>query len=230
MIRAVLTDIGGTTSSKAFTDEVLHGYTHSHLASFVRRHRQDPLVADYLAEARAELGATVDEATLIGQLLAWIDTGGRGPAMEALQLMLWESGYRAGAFTSHVYEDAYRRLHFWHDAGVKLYVFAACSVARQRLFFAHTQWGDLRSLFAQLFDSGIGGRRSPDTYYAIAKAAGLAAREMCFLSAERTELDAAQAVGMRTRRLVRHGNMNPCSAHLQVADFNAIELEACGVG
>jgi enolase-phosphatase E1 len=227
MIRAILTDIEGTTSSIAFVHEILFPYARAHLASFVQDHQHDPRVVEYLAEARQEAGTELDAAGVIAQLIAWIDADRKIPALKALQGMIWETGYRAGAFTSHLYEDAYRCLTKWHDAGIQLYVFSSGSVAAQRLFFAYTEWGDLRPLFSGYFDTRTGPKSSPDSYYAIAKAMGVPTPEICFLSDVRAELDAARTVGLHTRWLVRTGTTNPHASHAQVTDFDTIDLSTC---
>ena len=58
MIRAVLTDIEGTTSSLSFVKDVLFPYARAHLAAFVGEHVQDPRVAPRLDEVRREAGDT----------------------------------------------------------------------------------------------------------------------------------------------------------------------------
>ncbi|MEX2249057.1 MAG: acireductone synthase, partial [Parvibaculum sp.] len=73
-IRAVVTDIEGTTTPIAFVHEVLFPYARERLAGFVAAHGGETEVAAALAEAR-ELGgipdASMDETVAL--LLAWID-------------------------------------------------------------------------------------------------------------------------------------------------------------
>ena len=58
MIRAILTDIEGTTSSLSFVKDVLFPYARVHLAAFVREHAQDPF-----GSARHEAGAAGHQPT-----------------------------------------------------------------------------------------------------------------------------------------------------------------------
>lgn len=56
MIRVVLTDIEGTTSSISFVHDVLFPYASEHLADFVRaQHADNPLVAEQLMRWRPPL-------------------------------------------------------------------------------------------------------------------------------------------------------------------------------
>ena len=48
MIKAVVTDIEGTTSSIRFVHDVLFPYARAHMAEFVRCHAEDPHVVAYL--------------------------------------------------------------------------------------------------------------------------------------------------------------------------------------
>ena len=55
-VRAILTDIEGTTSSIAFVHEVLFPYAAERLPDFVRAHRDDMEVAELIDGAREEAG------------------------------------------------------------------------------------------------------------------------------------------------------------------------------
>ncbi|MDR5106195.1 acireductone synthase, partial [Salmonella enterica subsp. enterica serovar Derby] len=56
MIRAIVTDIEGTTSDIRFVHQVLFPYARERLADFVRRHAAESEVAAPLAALRAEIG------------------------------------------------------------------------------------------------------------------------------------------------------------------------------
>jgi enolase-phosphatase E1 len=224
MIRAVLTDIEGTTSSLSFVKEVLFPYARERIGDFVRARRGDPAVQAQLAEVRRLAGNGLDETSAIAQLERWIDEDQKITPLKALQGMIWEDGYRRGDFTGHVYEDAVRALRQWNNRGLKLYVYSSGSVLAQKLLFAHTAYGDLTSLFAGYFDTTVGGKREADSYRAIAGQIGLAPGEILFLSDIREELDAARAAGMPTQWLVRDGGLNPTASHPQARDFSGIHL------
>lgn len=222
-IAAVLTDIEGTTSSLAFVKEVLFPYARAELPRFLRARHQEPSVQAWLEQLAAETGERTLEAQ-IARLLAWIDEDRKHTVLKALQGMVWRQGYAEGRFRAHLYPDALARLRLWHAAGIPLYVFSSGSVEAQKLFFAHTEAGDLSDLFCGYFDTTIGAKTVPESYLAIARAIGLVPAQVLFLSDRIAELDAAKTAGMQTVRLVREGHVNPVAAHPEVTSFAEIEL------
>jgi enolase-phosphatase E1 len=137
--------------------------------------------------------------------------------------MIWESGFRNGDFTGHLYEDAVRNLQKWHQQGIRLYVFSSGSVQAQRLLFGYSDAGDLTYLFSGFYDTRVGTKREAAAYTAIAADIGLPLEEVLFLSDTEAELDAAHTAGMQTLWLVREKEPDPSAGHRQVRDFDAIE-------
>jgi enolase-phosphatase E1 len=226
MIRAVLTDIEGTTSSIRFVHQVLFPYARAHLREFVLGHAAEPAVQAQLDAVRRECGAALEIEAIVQQLIDWIDADRKITPLKALQGMIWETGYRKGDFTGHVYADAAAQLRAWHAAGLKLYIFSSGSVQAQQLLFGHSDAGDLTPLFSGYFDTRIGNKQDPAAYRAIAADTGIAAAETLFLSDIRAELDAAQSAGMHTTMLLREGSPDPACPHRQVSDFTAIQPAA----
>lgn len=222
MIRAILTDIEGTTSSLSFVHEVLFPYAHTQMAAFVREHSTDSAVARLLAEARITAGRDLDEAGLIAQLRAWIKADLKVTPLKALQGLIWEEGYRRGDFKGHVYEDAARNLRHWHQRGIALYVYSSGSVYAQKLLFGYSEAGDLTPLFSGYFDTTIGHKREMESYRAIATTLDLLPQEILFLSDIGEELDAAYAAAMQTGWLVRDGVLAVDAVHRQVRDFDGV--------
>ena len=224
MIRAVLTDIEGTTSSLSFVKDTLFPYARRHLADFVRAHGEDPAVRSALDSANEAAGGGLDDEQLIAQLVRWIDEDRKVTPLKTLQGLLWQDGYRQGAFKGHVYADAVRNLRLWEASGLRLYVFSSGSVMAQTLLFGHTEYGDLNPLFSGYFDTHVGAKREPESYRAIAAEIGLEPTEILFLSDVEQELDAAYSAGMQTAWLVRDGEPDPHAGHTQVRDFDAIAI------
>jgi len=224
VIRAVITDIEGTTTSVDFVFDVLFPYARERMAEFVRRHAADPVVREHLTAVSRETGRPLDDEAAIAQLIGWIDEDRKATPLKALQGMIWEAGYRAGAFTGHVYEDVARNLRAWHDRGVRLYVYSSGSVPAQRLLFGYSDAGDLTPLFDGYFDTRIGGKRDTVSYVAILDQIGLVGEEVLFLSDTEEELDAASAAGMHTLQLVRARVLDSDSAHRQIGDFDAVAM------
>lgn len=224
MIKAIVTDIEGTTSALSFVQDVLFPYARKHLAAFVAAHGHEPAVRALLDDANGEAGGGLDEAGVIAQLERWIDEDRKATPLKSLQGLIWESGYRNGDFKGHIYPDAAAQLCAWHDRGTRLYVYSSGSVYAQRLLFGHSEAGDLTPLFSGYYDTRIGGKREAASYRAIVADIGVPAGEILFLSDIVEELDAARTAGMRTVQLVRNGALDPHAPHRQVRDFNAIEI------
>jgi enolase-phosphatase E1 len=224
MIKAIVTDIEGTTSSLSFVKDVLFPYARERLAEFLRAHAQEPAVRREIEEVRRLAGQNLNQAQVAEQLIRWIDEDKKITPLKSLQGMIWEDGYRKGAFQGHMYEDAVRNLKKWKSAGIALYVFSSGSVQAQKLLFAHTEYGDLTPLFSGYFDTNVGNKRAAVSYRKIAEAIGMAPGEVLFLSDIREELDAAAAAGMQTIWLVRDGARQPAASHRQVGNFDAIAL------
>jgi enolase-phosphatase E1 len=203
MIRAILTDIEGTTSALSFVKDVLFPYSRARLAGFVEVHGGEPEVTALLDEARALAGKALGRAETVAQLIRWIDEDRKAPPLKALQGMIWEQGYQEGDFHGHLYEDAARKLREWKDAGLDLYVFSSGSVQAQKLLFGHTEYGDLTPLFTDYFDTRVGPKQEPESYRRIAARIGLPPEEILFLSDIGAELEAARLAGFATCQLVR---------------------------
>lgn len=224
MIRAILTDIEGTTSSLAFVKDVLFPYARQNMAAFLHQHAAVPAVVEQLAAVNVIVGRELSLTEAVAQLQQWIDEDRKNTPLKALQGMIWEQGYRNGDYTGHVYADAAQRLRAWHAARVRLYVFSSGSVQAQKLLFAHSDHGDLTPLFSGYFDTSSGNKRDPAAYRTIAAAIGLPASDILFLSDIVEELDAAHTAGMQTRQLVRDGGNNGVARHRQEVDFSGITL------
>ena len=224
MIRAIVTDIEGTTSSLSFVKDVLFPYARQRIGAFVREQAAQPAVRAQLAAVSAAVGHPLTDDAAVAQLVRWIDEDQKITPLKALQGMIWEAGYRNGDFQGHVYEDAVRHLREWKDQGIALYVFSSGSVHAQKLLFGYSAFGDLTPLFSGYFDTTIGAKRETGAYRHIAQNLGIPAGEILFLSDIREELDAAQAAGLHTCWLVRDGALPANPPHPVVRNFSEIAL------
>jgi enolase-phosphatase E1 len=208
MIRVILTDIEGTTSSISFVHEVLFPYAAEHMADFVREGHQSTLEISEQLDAVAEASG-VDRGDidgLIEVLLEWIRNDRKETPLKALQGMLWQKGYQEGAFKGHVYADAADYLQRWHDRGYRLFVYSSGSVKAQKLIFGFSEAGDLTPFFSGYFDTRVGGKKEPEAYRTILNELGVEAGTVLFLSDVEAELEAAESAGMKTVWLVRDGD------------------------
>ncbi len=222
-IKAIVTDIEGTTSAVSFVFDVLFPYAARHLPDFVRANAERADVAAQLlavCQDSGEPGADVERVIAI--LLGWIAEDRKATPLKALQGMVWEQGYLAGQLKGHVYPDAVEALQRWHREGYQLFVYSSGSIQAQRLIFGCSEAGDLSGLFSGYFDTTTGPKREAQSYQRIAQAIGLEAPAILFLSDIVQELDAAQQAGMATCGLVRDGG--ELAGHVNVASFAQIDL------
>jgi enolase-phosphatase E1 len=225
LIKAVLTDIEGTTSSIAFVKDVLFPYAHEHMAEFISDHALNPEVRDLLDDVCTEAGQTLNGEEIVNQLIRWIDEDKKVTPLKLLQGMIWERGYREGDYTGHVYQDAVEKLKEWNKQGIKLYVYSSGSVPAQKLLFGYSDYGDMTSLFSGYFDTRTGNKREAASYKTIAKEIGLPANEILFLSDIAEELQAAKSAGMQTTQLVRpKDGARPSPDFSRVKNFTEISL------
>ncbi|HEX4417352.1 MAG TPA: acireductone synthase [Kofleriaceae bacterium] len=222
-MKAIVTDIEGTTSSIAFVHDVLFPYARRHLPQFVRAHQARPDVAGLLDEARALAGTPgADVEHVIRILIDWIDQDRKATPLKELQGLLWIDGYAAGAYRGHIYPEVGSALRRWHAMGIALYVYSSGSVAAQKLLFAHSEVGDLTPVFAGYFDTRIGAKREPGSYTTITQHIAAPGHAILFLSDVVEELDAARAAGLSTTLVCRE-SLPPATRHPAVTSFDAID-------
>ena len=221
-IKAILTDIEGTTSAVSFVFDVLFPYAARHLPDFVRQHAERPEVAVQLGAVRLDSAEpTADVERVIEILLGWLAEDRKATPLKALQGMVWQQGYAAGQLKGHVYPDAVRALQDWHAQGYALYVYSSGSIQAQKLIFGCSEAGDLSPLFSGYFDTTAGPKREVQSYRHISAAIGCPASQILFLSDIVEELDAARQAGMLTCGLVRGGGELP--GHPNAGNFAEID-------
>ena len=228
--RVILTDIEGTTSSISFVKDVLFPYARRALPEFVREHGQQPQVRQWLDAVATESGGICTDAVIVETLQGWIDQDRKHTALKALQGMIWEAGYRDADFAAHIYPDAAPALRRWHAGGHALYVYSSGSVPAQKLFFGHSDAGDLSGLFSGWFDTEVGAKREAASYARIAEASGVPAAQIVFLSDVVAELDAAREAGLDTVLVDRREDYpeprlgDACNGHRRVESFAELAL------
>ena len=223
-IRAIVTDIEGTTSSIGFLHNVLFPYAGKRLADFVRERASEPEVGALLDDVRREAGKPeADLERLIELLLEWIAGDRKITALKSLQGLIWEQGYRNGDFTGHVYADTAPAFRRWAEGGAAIYIYSSGSVKAQELLFGHSDAGDLTPLIAGYFDTHVGQKRDPGSYRAIAGRIGLPADAILFVSDTREELDAAADAGMETMQIARDEPVRS-GRHAVARDFEEVVI------
>ena len=210
-VRAVLTDIEGTTTPLSFVLDVLFPYARrrldvacasgeSRFAEALRLLRQE-----YEEEKRA--GTDLPDFGDGAPYAHWLmDRDRKSTGLKMLQGILWEDGYRTGELQGQVWPDVAEALHLWKEREIRARIFSSGSVLAQKLLFGYSDQGDLLPYFEGFHDTTTGPKQTPAAYSAIADSFGLPPEEILFLSDVVPELDAAREAGMQTGLLIRPGN------------------------
>lgn len=216
-VRAVLTDIEGTTTPLSFVLDVLFPYARRRLdaacASGDARFGEPLRLLREEHEAEKAGGANIADIAGLPDFgdgapyAHWLmDRDRKSTALKMLQGMLWEEGYRSGELKGQVYPDVAAALRTWKERGIRARVFSSGSVLAQKLIFGHSDQGDLLTFFEGFHDTTTGPKQVAASYQAIAEAFALPPEQILFLSDVTAELDAARAAGMPTGLLIRPGN------------------------
>lgn len=203
-VRAIVTDIEGTTTPLAFVHEVLFPYARQRLASFCRAQAGQPAVAAALAEARTLAGSPdLDLDGTVTLLEGWMAEDRKAGPLKTLQGLIWRGGYESGTLKGQVHADAAAELRRWHGRGLPLYVYSSGSEEAQRLIFGYSDQGDLTPLFSGYFDTRVGAKVEAASYATIARAIGVEAKAILFLTDHAGEVAVAQAAGLQVFRIDR---------------------------
>ncbi|MDQ8698482.1 acireductone synthase [Hyphomicrobium sp. LHD-15] len=217
--RAVLLDIEGTISPIRFVRDVLFGYSRTHLARFIAARRGDPVVAAILEQVSLLAGG----GDPVAALEAWQARDEKAPPLKKIQGLIWNEGYRSGAFRSPIFADALAALRRWKAAGLPLYIYSSGSVQAQLQFFEFNEAGDLRALFSGHYDTDIGPKIEAASYMRIASQIGVPSQSVVFLSDNPAELEAASAVGFKVVHVVKDAAA-PAPQFPEITDFEQVDV------
>ncbi|GEB72824.1 acireductone synthase [Pseudoalteromonas carrageenovora] len=224
MIKAILTDIEGTITRISFVKDVLFPYAEKQLPTFLRLNTKKAHVAEQIAAVKTIIDEpNADLERVISVLLTWIEEDKKITPLKQLQGLIWQTGYEHGDFKGHLYPDAFDFLQAQHAQNIALYVYSSGSVRAQQLLFKYSDYGDIRALFNDFFDTKVGAKQEQAAYNTIIEQLPFDASEVLFLSDVAAELDAAKAAGLKTLHLIRDGQAQ--SEHPYVHDFTNVKLE-----
>ena len=100
MIRAVVLDVEGTTSSIGYVHEQLFPYASRVLGSWVAAHGDEPKVADALrSAARTADRPDADRDEIVDILRDWIRRDAKVAPLKTIQGLIWQDALAAGALT-----------------------------------------------------------------------------------------------------------------------------------
>ncbi len=226
-MRALLFDIEGTITSLAFVKNELFPYARAALPGYLMTHADRPEVEAILYRLARELGTVVTDLDGIAATLQlWIDEDRKHPDLKELQALIWETGYREGAYRGHLYPDV---VPFWKSAraaGLELAIYSSGSVQAQRLLLEYSVVGDVSEFVDHHFDTRIGAKVDVLSYRRIAETLLVAPGDMLFFSDAIAELDAARAAGVATMRVVRPDVPRAEHGHREITSFAELEPAA----
>jgi enolase-phosphatase E1 len=213
-----LLDVEGTTTPVAFVYSTLFPYARRNLPSFIASHRLDPGLRSDLdrleRERSQDMAEGRDPPDSPAAYLEWLmDRDRKSTALKSIQGRIWEAGYRSGELRGAVFGDVGPALERWSQEGFWIRIFSSGSVLAQKLLFGYSTAGDLRRFVSDCFDTTTGGKKDPDSYSRIARAAGSSPESILFVSDSVEELAAARSAGFRTALSMREGNAAPPPGH-----------------
>jgi len=235
--RGILLDIEGTTSSVRYVYDVMFPYARCELDAYLDRHwGEEPhnetceLIArdagyDSLS-AWAEATGEAPRVLVRNEIVRLMDGDVKATGLKRLQGQIWRAGFESGELQAHLFDDVPPALIRFNAEGRDVRIYSSGSVEAQRLFFGHTEYGNLLAQFGGHYDTTTGAKKESASYAAIASDFDLPAEEILFLSDVVAELDAAAAVGMQTGLAVRPDNapVEPGHGHRELRNFSEVNL------
>ena len=235
----ILLDVEGTTSSISFVYNVLFPFARSNVKAFLKENwHSQSVVAAVDQIARDDDAASLKswhkqsqsnhdvQHCLCDHVNQLMDQDVKTTGLKQLQGLIWRQGFESGQLTSHVYADVPPALRQWHGNNLDIRIYSSGSIMAQKLFFAHTEHGDLLHLINGHFDTTIGPKKHSVSYTTISHDMNFPANQILFISDVVAELDAAATAGLATALSIRPGNPpnNNAHTHPTITSFDQIEV------
>ncbi|HEY4307455.1 MAG TPA: acireductone synthase [Gemmatimonadaceae bacterium] len=227
----VVLDIEGTTTPVSFVYDVLFPYARTHLDAYLAQVTGAPELDEVRNLLRNEWQKETDPTRPSGPwtddtlpvFVEWLmERDRKSPGLKLLQGLIWQRGYDDGSLKGIVYADVRPALERWRRASKIIAIYSSGSVLAQHLIFGKSNDGDLTSLIDRYFDTGVGAKRSAESYARIATELKRPGSALLFISDVAAELDAATQAGFQTLLCVR-GEGTPDSHYRTITSFDEIE-------
>ncbi len=232
----VLLDVEGTVSPLSYVHDVMFPYARTEARSFVQTHSDHADVLSALNQMAVDAGlsslaewcpspypseSAFDWVTK--EIHALMDADAKVTGLKQLQGLIWKQGFHAGQLRSTLFPDVVKAFDQWSKRGLQLRIYSSGSVQAQKLFFGHSEFGDLSHYLSGYYDTTIGGKRESKSYSSIALDSGVTPSNILFLSDVVEELDAARESGMQTCLVIRPGNRETAEkGHRKCISFEEI--------
>ncbi|MFP3254476.1 MAG: acireductone synthase, partial [Hydrogenobaculum sp.] len=122
MIKAILTDIEGTTSSINYVKDVMFEYSKNRLKDYLQKHWKEDHVKNIVKSLSQKLEKDIDLQTAVLVFKDFIEKDIKDTLLKELQGHIWEEGFKSGELKGHIYEDAYIKLKELKEKGYKIFV------------------------------------------------------------------------------------------------------------
>jgi enolase-phosphatase E1 len=233
--KLILLDIEGTVSPLAFVHDEMFPYARKNAAAFLASHFDDDATQGAINQMARDAGqgsfaawcpVGVDQREfVVTEVEKLMDADVKATGLKLLQGLIWKQGFHSGELRSTLFADVPQALAAWRAAGIDVRIYSSGSVHAQKLFFAHTEAGDLTPDFNGYYDTTIGSKRETASYAAIAAEAGVGTGDVLFVSDIVEELDAARTAGIKTALAIRPGNKpSPSTEHPSITTLYDIHL------
>ena len=221
-VKAILLDIEGTVSPLSFVKEVLFPYSEERLEDFLKKNWEREEVRKIIEDTEKIVGRKLSLDEAVEVFKKWIEEDKKITPLKELQGHIWEEGFKNGKLKAPLYEDAYEKIVEWNKKGIPVYIYSSGSVKAQKLFFSHTNYGNILNLFKGFFDTKVGSKKEKSSYEKIAKEIGVKPEEILFISDNPEELKAAKEAGFKVIQSVRDG-VKPSEEFEKVENFKELE-------
>lgn len=244
-VKAVLTDIIGTTTPFSFLSQTIHGLMRSELSQMLDVQWNIPDVQSCvrsILQGRNELpeGAVDDPDVILDKhfhaRVAEISkdemsSGTESPALKRLQGIFLDDFYADGKLKGIVFDDVADAFRRWKTSHLGLLIYSSGSMASQRLLFQNATSGPLDQYIDAYFDTSVGSKREPASYTAICREMSLEPQSVVFIADMIEEVEAAHAAGLRVVIADRPGNLpldlDRCQIAPVVSTFDQLNFTLC---
>ncbi len=206
-VACILLDIEGTVAPLSFVRDVLFPLARRHLPTACAHLHADPEIAGALREVAAVEGLAVDDLdSIVRALLRWSDEDRKAGPLKTIQGRIWAGAFERNELIAPLYPDAVEAMRRWHREGLRLAIYSSGSVAAQKLYFGHSDHGDLTGLVEAWFDTAVGPKTVPNSYLTIAERLQLPPPDLHFLTDAAAEVEAATQAGVGAWWVQRAGD------------------------
>ena len=199
MIKHILTDIEGTTTSIDFVHNTLFSISYDRMDSFIYNNFNQPLIATEIENLSKEIqGSMVSAGTISSLLKQWIKADKKETNLKNIQGKIWKEAFETKSIQGHIYKDVPELFKIWQTKGILISIFSSGSIEAQKLLYKYSSEGDLSNYIYKYFDTSIGAKRQKESYAKIAIELNCNHNEILFLSDIEEELNAATHEGLKT--------------------------------